>query len=226
MTNLKAFLAKVEEIADTAPRYRLGGCGDDGTCDCIGLMIGALRRAGGAWPGVHGSNYAARNEMETLQRVDRASALGVGMVVYKAHAVGEAGYALPKRYKGGADKLDYYHVGVVTSVAPLTITHCTGPGIVRDGALGKWAYAGWLRRVAQEDAEAAAPAQAAVVCTSNGGAVKLRAKPTKKCALYWAIPCGERVTILSTSTGSAGWWQVKYKGKTGYVLAAFLQKEG
>ena len=134
---LAAFLAGVEEIAATRPRYRLGGSGTDGTCDCIGLVIGAIRRAGGAWTGVHGSNWAARNEMAAMGAVTAAE-LAQGMVVYKAWEPGAKKYALPGRYKNSADQQDYYHVGVVTSVNPLEITHCTGPGIVRDKTQGKW----------------------------------------------------------------------------------------
>ena len=59
---LSSFLEKIREIASENPKYRSGGSGKDGTCDCIGLIIGAIRRAGGSWPGTHGSNYAARYE--------------------------------------------------------------------------------------------------------------------------------------------------------------------
>ena len=45
---VNTFLERVEEIAREKPRYRKGGSGRDGTCDCIGLIIGALRRAGAA----------------------------------------------------------------------------------------------------------------------------------------------------------------------------------
>ena len=43
---LEAFIAQVEAIAQASPVYRPGGDGSDGTCDCIGLVIGAIRRAG------------------------------------------------------------------------------------------------------------------------------------------------------------------------------------
>ena len=39
---LEAFIAQVEAIAQASPVYRLGGDGSDGTCDCIGLVIGCL----------------------------------------------------------------------------------------------------------------------------------------------------------------------------------------
>ena len=63
MLSLTEFLSAIEEIASENPSYRKGGSGFDGTCDCIGLIIGALALAGFKWPGVHGSNWAARNAM-------------------------------------------------------------------------------------------------------------------------------------------------------------------
>lgn len=225
---LAAFLAGVEEIAATRPRYRLGGSGTDGTCDCIGLVIGAIRRAGGAWTGVHGSNWAARNEMAVMGAVTEAE-LAPGMVVYKAWEPGAKKYALPGRYKNSADQRDYYHVGVVTSVNPLEITHCTGPGMLRDRTQGKWRYGGWLKQVkpmtdaaVPEADKAAAASGAAVVTTSNGGAAKLRAQPTKKCGLYWFVPCGAAVDVVTEDTGAPGWWQVRYQGRAGYMMAELL----
>ena len=101
---LEAFIAQVEAIAQASPVYRLGGDGSDGTCDCIGLVIGAIRRAGGAWTGTHGSNYAARYEMRELLPVTDAGELCLGDVVYKARTPGQAGYALPEWYKSDPDQ--------------------------------------------------------------------------------------------------------------------------
>ena len=125
---LSAFLAAVDAIQAERPTYRLGGKAADGTCDCIGLIIGALNRCGVKWPGIHGSNWAARNAMAWLLPVSDASELTVGDIVYKARRPGETGYSLPKRYAADPDRADYYHVGVVRSVSPLRIVHCTSPG--------------------------------------------------------------------------------------------------
>ena len=123
------FLNQIEAICATKPDYRTGGSGTDGTCDCIGLIIGAVRRAGGSWKGIHGSNYAARFQMADFKKL-KMSELFIGEVVYKAKSPEDSSYSLPDRYKpGGAssngDVLDYYHVGVVTRVSPLEITHCS-----------------------------------------------------------------------------------------------------
>ncbi len=117
---LTAFLEQLETICATKPDYRIGGSGTDGTCDCIGLIIGAVRRAGGSWTGIHGSNYAARKQMADFGEI-KAADLFVGEVIYKARKPGDSSYSLPDRYKVGDDLLDYYHVGVVTKVHPLEI---------------------------------------------------------------------------------------------------------
>ena len=231
------FVRRVEEIAAEGPSYRLGGSGSDGTCDCIGLTIGGIKRAGGRWPGIHGSNYAARNELQMLLSIDSTAQLYVGMQLLKGREPGESGYALPARYKGGSDKRDYYHAGVVTSLNPLVITHSTGTGkpssIKRDTSLGKWRFGGMLKRLNYADAPSGAAASSpistpsaditvATVYTQNGGPLHIRAQPTKRCGTYRDAPCGAEVQVLSTNTGSAGWWKVKYKNWTGYAWSDYF----
>lgn len=238
---LSGFLQQVRQIAAEGPKYRLGGYARDGTCDCIGLTIGAIRRAGGEWKGTHGSNYAARYEMDDLRRVTTAD-LRPGWQVLKAKEPGASGWKLPGRYAGHADQRDYYHAGVVTGVDPLEITHSTGTGkpssIKVDTRLGAWGWGGPLKKVrygvaaeAQDAAVTAPDATAAdavagmsgaTVHTQNGGPLKLRAKPIKSCRLYWTIPCGAAVEVLQTDTGSDGWWKVRYGRRTGYCWNQYL----
>ena len=220
MISLQNFLSMVEEIAKSKPAYRLGGDGSDGTCDCIGLIIGAIRRAGGSWTGIHGSNYSARYEMRELLPVTDAGELCLGDVVYKARTPGQAGYALPERYKNDPDQRDYYHVGVVTAVEPLEITHCTGPGIVRDTKLGKWTYRGRLKKVDYNGTEGMETmARMATVVADSGSTVKMRSKPSASDGLYWEVPVGAEVQVAEV-TGS--WAKVRYGDRTGYMMVTFL----
>ncbi len=221
---LEAFIAQVEAIAQASPVYRLGGDGSDGTCDCIGLVIGAIRRAGGSWTGTHGSNYAARYEMRELLPVTDAGELCLGDVVYKARTPGQAGYALPERYKNDPDQRDYYHVGVVTATSPLEITHCTSPGIVRDTKLGKWTYRGRLKKVGYDSAEGVETmAQEAKVTAASGSTVKMRSKPSASDGLYWEVPVGAEVQVAEIT---GGWAKVRYGDRTGYMMVAFLDMGG
>ena len=220
----EGFLEKVEEIAQASPVYRLGGDGSDGTCDCIGLVIGAIRRAGGSWTGTHGSNYAARYEMRELLPVTDAGELCLGDVVYKARTPGQTGYDLPDKYSNDPDKRDYYHVGVVTAVEPLEITHCTSPGIVRDTKLGKWTYRGRLKKVGYDSAEGVETmAQEAKVTAASGSTVKMRSKPSTSDGLYWEVPVGAEVQVAEIT---GGWAKVRYGDRTGYMMVTFLDMGG
>lgn len=211
---LNAFLQAVATIAAQQPTYQLGHDGSDGQCDCIGLIIGGIRRAGGTWGGTHGSNYAARYETDSLAPIASTQALAPGQVVYKASAPGDAAYALPSRYAQHPDQLDYYHVGVVTSVSPLEITHCSGPGILRDSKLGKWGYHGWLKSVSQKGDD---PMETATVTASSGSTVNLRVSPQG--ALQARVPVGATVAVLAHQDG---WAQVTYQSYTGWMQEAFL----
>lgn len=214
--SLDAFLTQLDSIAASSPRYRLGGDGSDGTCDCIGLIIGALRRAGGAWPGIHGSNYAARNQVSALQPITSANALSVGELVFKSREPGTSGYALPSRYADHPDPLDYYHVGVVRSTVPLTILHCTTPGIMTDTKLGKWRHHGWLNCISQKG-EAPMTLTTATVTAQQGSTVNLRQSPGG--ALIDRVPVGDSVTVLHQQDG---WTQVTHGDHTGWMKSDYL----
>lgn len=224
MISKNKFLEKVQEIATSKPTYKLGHDGSDGTCDCIGLIIGAIRRAGGSWTGIHGSNYSARYEMRELLPVMDAGELNLGDAVYKARMPGEVGYALPERYKNDPDQRDYYHVGVVTAVEPLEITHCTGPGIVRDTKLGKWTYRGRLEKVDYDGTsqEVGTMVQTATVVADSGSKVKMRSKPSTSDGLYWEVPVGATVQVAE-NTG--GWAKVRYGDRTGYMMEEYLKMD-
>lgn len=217
------FLEKVEEIAQSNPSYKEGRDGSDGTCDCIGLIIGAIRRAGGAWNGIHGSNYAARYEMRELLPVMDAGELNLGDAVYKARMPGEVGYALPERYKNDPDQRDYYHVGVVTATSPLEITHCTGPGIVRDTKLGRWTYRGRLEKVDYDGTEVVETmVQTATVVADSGDDVKMRSTPSQTDGLYWKVPVGDKVQVAYVE---GEWAKVRHQGRTGYMMVEYLEMD-
>ena len=150
MISLTEFLAAVEEIAAENPRYRKGGSGFDGSCDCIGLIIGAVQRCDGKWTGIHGSNWAARNTTEGLKWIVSNADLEVGELVFKAKSPGQSGYDLPDRYKKDPDQNDYFHVGVVLSVYPLRIRHMTTPSAKVDTKIGAWSHHGWCSLVEKE----------------------------------------------------------------------------
>ena len=158
--------------------------------------------------------------MRELLPVMDAGELNLGEVVYKARMPGQTGYDLPERYGADPDNRDYYHIGVVTAVKPLEITHCTGPGIVRDTKLGKWTYRGRLKKVDYDGTEVVETmVQTAKVTAASGSAVKMRSKPSASDRLYWEVPVGAEVQVAEV-TGS--WAKVRYGDRTGYMMTDFL----
>lgn len=223
---LDLFIEKVRQIYNSHPTYRQPGDGSDGTCDCIGLIIGAIRRAGGSWTGIHGSNYAARFEVSDLHDINSPSDCYVGMAVFKFNTDQTD---LPDRYKNKSSKyytgdlLDYYHVGVVTNMNPFRIVHMTSPTARVDTQIGKWRKGGHLIKVAYDGGGGIVVEKfkAKVVVPEGTSTVNLRAKPSTSSALVAQIPKG---TILPIFDDSGDMWLTEYNSLEGYVKSTFLQK--
>ena len=241
---LKKFLKKIDDIKRSKPKYRQPGDGSDGTCDCIGLIIGAIRRVGLKWIGIHGSNYAARYASVGFKKINAVQELEVGNMVFKAYEPGNSRNTLPSRYKHGGkyyngDLNDYYHVGVVTSVSPLNITHMTSPTVKVDTTIGKWAYKARIKPLVDAGAyssisvpdkpstpvfEPVTTGARAVVVAASGRYVKMRQQPTTRCGLYDEIPVGAVVTL---DRPGETWAQISYGRRKGwYMMAKFLDVVG
>lgn len=219
------FLAGVQRIAQSNPTYREGGSGKDGTCDCVGLIMGAL---GGTFP-LHSSNYFARVQMRMLDALVDESQLHEGSIVYKGRRnTGQ----LNERYQEGGryyngDLLDYYHVGVVTSIEPLEINHCTSAngvdGIARDSSIRGWTHFGDLLMVDYE-AEEEVPIVAmytAIVTAPSGKTVNMRKRPDKEAEVLKKVPVGAEVDVLESASG---WCKIRHENLIGYMMAEFVQK--
>lgn len=238
---IQQFLKEIQILKSKHLTYRQPGDGSDGTCDCIGLIIGAIRRMGLKWNGIHGSNWAARKELIQLCVIGSVSQLEIGDIVFKGYEPGASKYNLPGRYKPkGAyytgDLRDYYHVGVVTSVHPLNITHMTSPTVKVDPSLGKWGYFGKLRLLvnASDGSVKPAPSPApvptpaptpktgatAIVAAKSGKYVKMRKEPSTSCRLYEEVPVGAKVTL---DQPGEKWAKISYGSRKGwYMMAEFL----
>jgi len=240
MNLIQKFLAMIQVLMGLHLKYQRTGDGSNGTCDCIGLVIGAIRRMGLKWTGIHGSNYAARKATVQLAKISSLDQLAPGHVVYKAYEPGHSKYDLPGRYKkGGAyyngDLKDYYHVGVITSVKPVVITHMTTPTVktltVNTMAeLNKynWGYFGQIKpvydaggRVTPDPAPTPTPSAGtrAIVVAASGGTVNLRKTPSTSGKLLTRVKLGETVDIVEPGEV---WASVKYGKYSGYMMAQFL----
>ena len=228
--SLTTFLKNIKKIQASNPKYQTGGIGQDGTCDCIGLIMGAMYMAGHKRYDMHSTNYFSRYQMQTLDNINNG--YEIGSIVYKRR---EDNGTLNDRYKPGGryftgDLYDYYHAGVVTSVNPLIITHCTSTantsGIIEDTKIGNWTIAGRLKDIDYtsfvEEEEKEEETMTAIVTSKDGNPVKLRADPSIKNAYIAKIPIGTKVEVIESAQG---WAHIKVNGKIGYMMEEFLVYE-
>ncbi|MBQ6951907.1 MAG: hypothetical protein IJN44_10515 [Clostridia bacterium] len=216
---MEQFLDGVRQNMARVKEYQLGMDGRNGQCDCIGLLIGGIRLAGGVWNGTHGSNYAARNEMRSLEKITSAAQLQLGDWVYKTYSPDQPGYGLPDTYSHDPDQNDYYHVGVVTSVQPLVISQCTTVpgGIKEESTADAWQYVGKYSGIGEENL-LLEPYRV------TGGRLKLRKGPGTNYAVVSYIPDGALV-MAGVGAEQAEWLSVSYAGANGYAIARYLMKE-
>lgn len=236
MIQLNDFLREVGSIAYERPTYRIRGRGADGTCDCVGLIMGAMYRNGHAKYPLHSSNYFARYETEDLEKINSDTALEPGMVVYKAR---EDKGQLDERYrKDGAhhkgDPLDYYHVGVVTQSNPLEITECTEGGGVNgidyDRSIKGWTHCGWVKGVTRsyEEGESDMAGYMATVTAANGQPVKMRSGPNTKNEknVLKKLAVGTVVEVVDEGTSDGVEWStIVAEGVRGYMMSRFLKAD-
>ena len=224
----KKYCEGVNSIYVEQPEYRDGGDGSDGTCDCIGMCRGGLDRGGAKGvKNMRGTNQAARKTIENLQQLKTASQLCLGDVVLKVRDKDDADMPLPDRYRrGGADydekigETNFTHIGTVTRVDPLEITHMTSPTAQKDTKLGRWAYFGQLPWVSADGATPEEPdPEKATVWAEKGTTVKMRAKPSTLCRLYWDVPVG--TTVILVDPGGT-WSEIIWAGRSGWMMSKYL----
>ena len=232
---VKKFLEKVLLIFNLKPKRREPGDGSDGYCDCIGLIIGAIRRMGLKWTGIHGSNWAARKEIVNLKPIARQSDLQVGDIVFKGAPKGKSGWSLPARYQNGGkyyngDLTDYYHAGVVYSTNPFQIRHMSSKMTIdtKVNVYYPWTHYGKSRQLVEASGGVIppeptppepTPGSYAIVVAATGKTVNLRKKASKLSAIIARVPIGTKVAVVSPGEE---WAVIKYNDYTGYMMAEFL----
>lgn len=232
MIGVTGFVARVEKIAERKLTYRTGGIGKDGTCDCIGLVMGAMYESGRNAYDLHSTNYFARFQIMELKRVSKRD-LFIGQILFHARTNQDKlnGRYLPGgRYYTG-DLLDYYHVSVVTSVNPLRIVECTEygdvSGIVVNETFKGWDYGGKLRGVLYDETESGGVYEKeeemsvvlyeAEVITKEDP-LTIRATPNGR--KIGEIPKGANVEVLADGE----WARVRYGEMLGYVSSQYLKR--
>lgn len=243
---IQKFLSMVALIKSLNPAYKQPGDGSNGVCDCIGLIIGAIRRMGLKWTGIHGSNYAARYQIVNLQKITALSEIQMGDVMLKAYEKGHKKWDLPSRYWAGkqyynGDLKDYYHAGAITSLSPITITHMTSPRMktltiktMNDLVKNNWLYHGQAKPIVEAaggkietpslpPATTPSTGSMAVVVAESGGTVNMRAKASTSGRVIMRIKLGTTVEIIAPGEK---WAEIQNGNRTGFMMAEFLDVIG
>ena len=237
MIGVYGFIGRVQKITGRNPKYRTGGVGKDGTCDCIGLIMGAMYELGHKKYDLHSTNYIARYQTMEMVTLKSSTDIYPGMILYKARDDQDRlnGRYLPGgRYYTG-DVLDYYHVGVVVRAKPLEIVECTEygntTGIVRSSAIKGWNYGGKLRGVLYDGYEESKSTDAReeetmdvlyrAVVTTKSGSLNIRERPAVGNVLT-EVPKGETVEVIAEY--GDGWPKVRYGNAEGYASQRYLEK--
>lgn len=217
------YVANVNTVYKHQPKYVLGHDTFE-ECDCIGMVKRALKMAGNPAEGLSGTNYAARYTIKNFKKIQRVSDLKVGDVVLKGRPYDRYDkYPLPAKYLPGGslyngDTTNYVHIGTVTHINPLKITHMTSPTAKIDTKLGKWNYYGQLPQVAYES-EVIVVVEYATV---TGGSLNLRKAKSTSSEKLASIPSGTQVAVVEHEDE---WCKVVYNQYTGYAMTKFLKFE-
>ena len=234
MIGVSGFIGRVKKIAERDLKYRVGGVGKDGTCDCIGLIMGAMYELGHKKYDLHSTNYFARYQTMEMVTLKSSTEIYAGMILYKARTNQDKlnGRYLPGgRYYTG-DVLDYYHVGVVTRAKPLEIVECTEygsvTGVVKSSTIKGWHYGGKLLgvlyegyeedRVKEESEGNSVDVLYQAIVATEKGALNLRDAPNGKD--IGDLPKDAIVDVLE----GGEWPRVIYGDAVAYVSGKYIKK--
>lgn len=207
--------------------YESPGTNDKNGIDCSGMFVKMYRDQGAKI--YHGCNTIFREYCSETGKITSARDLQVGMAVFKCKPWTDADKG-NKWY--GTEPGNLSHIGFVTSVNPLEITHCTSPVAKTDSTIGKWAYWGKLKDVDYggspspkpgPDPEPTPVTKTMYVYAENGKPVNMRRKASKQAALVERVPVGASV-IWQKDDGN-GWAYVKYHGFVGWMMDCYLVSE-
>ena len=200
--------------------YVSPGSNNEKGIDCSGLWVKCFRDQGKRI--YHGSNTIFREYCTETGKLTNAKQLQPGMAVFKIKPWTDAD--IGNRWYG-KEPGNLSHIGMVTSVNPLVITHATNPVVKQDKTIGRWAYWGKIKDVDYPDQPSAPDPQSTAekqmrVVAENGRPVNMRRNPSLNAPRIEYVPVGNVVT--QDSTNADGWSHIRHNGKTGWMLARFL----
>ena len=206
--------------------------------DCSGLLVAAGKPLGGSWE--HGSNSMWRKDLTDKGRISdgkptdpfpagndlKSSQLQIGMAVFK-HTNTDT-----KKYPDGLG--NFVHVGVVTGVHPLRITHASTETkcVTTDTKIGKWCAWGKLKGIvydsdteteeASEETEEETEEQKGERTMENAtgrlkttSTMNLRKGPGTGYDKIGSVPRNTELDFIGDLDDD--WVEVEYNGKDGYI---------
>lgn len=225
--------------------YVSPGTNDINGIDCSGAWVRCYKKHG--YTILHGSNSIYRKECSSTGQISSDADLSVGMMVFKNRFDGKE----PEQFQG--DGLgNFYHIGAVTGVNPLVITHATSPNAKQDTKFNSnrngWTHWGIGSKVEISDVTTGNDSNSGgdetvtisgelqdkncKVVTDDKTSVNMRKQDSVKGALVVRVPDGETVLVTSDSGNqyvAARWEDVagiyKNLGKayTGFMSRDFLE---
>ena len=204
--------------------YVSPGTNDRNGIDCSGLWVKCFRDQGAKI--YHGSNTIFRDYCSETGKLTSADQLQVGMAVFKRKDWTD-GDKSNRWY--GKEPGNLSHIGMVTSVNPLVITHATSPVCTQDKKIGKWAYWGKVKDVDYEDGPSPAPQpdpdpepvveKRMKVYASSGSDVFMRSGPGINYKFIIRILIGTIVTVIGYD---GDWSRIRYADRIGWMMSKFL----
>lgn len=191
------------------------GSAKKGEVDCSGAFVYAYKQYGLSI--AHGSNAIARAYVVKLLPVSEAQP---GMAAFKFKKPGQSGYALPDRYANSPDKNDYYHIGLVDQSGEYVLNAQGQKAGFTRTHISKWGRVGLLKAVQYNGDDI--KMEQYVVTADNGLPVRVRDNPEGK--VIARLNVGTKVE--AGEPDSKGWQEVRFDGKTGYMMSKFLTKPG
>jgi len=221
--------------------YVSPGTNDINGIDCSGAWVRCYKKH--RYNILHGSNSIFRKECSSTGQITSKNDLKVGMMVFKNRFDGKE----PEKYKN--DGLgNFYHIGAVTSVNPLVITHATSPNAKQDkkfnANMNGWTHWGVGNKVEISDVvdnnlddggnETVATSgelqdKNCKVIANSGSTVNIRKSESQKGELVVRVPIGD--TVLVTSDSGNSYVGVRWEDATGVykkvgkVYTGFMARE-
>ncbi|GHV28119.1 hypothetical protein FACS18948_6650 [Clostridia bacterium] len=218
--------------------YKSGGASRTGA-DCQGFVKACIAETGGK-VAYSGSNAMFRACLKAGAWWTFAEAKKQGKIVQGALPFmwDSDGGEVARGYKDGLGNASHVGIYVGLSSQVWSVDASESAGCVRTrterDAPHVWTHIGWLPEIeyTKEKEEQAMPNESAgmpagkyIVIADSGATVNMRSAPSDKTDNRIAlIPVGDTVNVLE-SAGN-GWVKAEWKGKRGYIRAAFMVPDG